>query len=132
MIIKPKSFFYRKCNLLCKKKDRHQTRMPGERQEAIKLPGLEQEHKLPVVLNYREFIALFKVSRGHNNYGNEQAKITTGLTKLAKCEMSSPAALPAGPSVRLWAGFSERKVKLLQRQCLFRMQYPSLTKLFLV
>jgi integrase/recombinase XerD len=36
-------------------------RMLGMNEKAIKLPSLKQEHKLPVVLNYRECIALFKV-----------------------------------------------------------------------
>ena len=35
-------------------------RMLGMQQKAIKLPSLHHEHKLPVVLNYRECIALFK------------------------------------------------------------------------
>jgi integrase/recombinase XerD len=35
-------------------------RMLGMREKAIKLPSLKQEHKLPVVLNYRECIAMFK------------------------------------------------------------------------
>lgn len=35
-------------------------RMLGMREKAIKLPSLKQEHKLPVVLNYQECIAMFK------------------------------------------------------------------------